>query len=1205
MVRTLNTSAFLPIFLIFLLGNSLNSFAEESSSSSYKLGGETGAVNGNSTSGSYSLQGTAPSEPALPSSGLIGSSSYSFRPGFLIQSASVVISDPLTIDINALNGKTAFQPGQEVALLRVKLNGDGAATLNSIKVSVDKLSSGEAIATSAFGEFRLYKSANNQFDTADTRIGSVTPSSLSLGQQLTVPATTGETIPATGMYFFVTVTLGNTQTDGRSFRPGFTQGGIVISSTQLGQTIAASDANKATVDVIATQLVYTTQPAPLAGVSGVALDFTTDPVVEARDASGNKDVDFTDTVTLTETGLGTATYITVTGQATNSVQAIAGVARFTGLRVTYMASASGESFALQADDTESGGEGNITILPTSGSISAPFGTGGMLVASAAVSEPVGLLSTASSASGAVSILDFTLTDGGVLDSHPLKVSQLVLHTSGSGPFDKVVFRLNGPDADHVTGVYRGSVNTGNSYTITFGSLAISVADGQSETYTVEAYYSNNAGLTEGQTFVLSLDGDVDLTLVNPSTQMLGTNAAVTNGSGSTVDITATKLVLTSVPSSGIISGKAFQPQPVVEARDAFDNVDLSFVDQVSVSNTVGGGSLGGTTTVTASSGVATFTDVQYNATADSEAFTLQLDDASVGSEGDLPAIATSSLSADVVATKLVFTTQPSGALHGRALATQPVVQAQDAAGLLDVNYTQEMTLAVSSPSTLTSGTATATAGQATFSGVAVGVAGSGRTLTASAQYVGPGTSAEFDVAKAGAAVTLSRTSVAYNGQPQGLVATTLPAGLPVVVTYYDGNGALSGLPGAVGSYAVVAAVAHGDYAGQASGTFTIEPPPPPVAGLKASVTQGNPPLQVTFADASSGDINSWFLAPAADGGSTFGDRSKGTTVTYSQPGPHEAVLTVKGLGGEDQAKVQIVVNSPPTIESIAAASAPEDQALTLDLSGKDSQSGTWSVEGADEKLISGVQVEGETAVFKPVKDAEGSDEVEVVRTNQHGLSARQAVTLTWTPVDDPPVIDPLLPSPFEAQEDASISVGGTGNAKDIDSGVETLEWRAAEYDEALVASAVGSSGGVLFTPVEDKHGQTQATVYLVDPANEVEVSQTVSLTWKPENDPPQAPVALFPGDGAEEIVLSPVVLWEVKDVDEEPLTYDFTLSAAEQVVAQATGLGEPRYGVGPLRPGTPYSWHVVARDAAGTTSEGSFAFITEPDRRPPVLRRRK
>jgi len=88
-------------------------------------------------------------------------------------------------------------------------------------------------------------------------------------------------------------------------------------------------------------LVYTTQLAPLTATSGGALDFTTDPVVEAQDANGTLDSGFTSTVTLTETGSGSATY------TNNSVTAVGGVVTFTGLTVTYTATADQETFALQ------------------------------------------------------------------------------------------------------------------------------------------------------------------------------------------------------------------------------------------------------------------------------------------------------------------------------------------------------------------------------------------------------------------------------------------------------------------------------------------------------------------------------------------------------------------------------------------------------------------------------------------------------------------------------------------------------------------------------------------------------------------------------------------------------------------------------------------------------------------------------------------
>lgn len=78
---------------------------------------------------------------------------------------------------------------------------------------------------------------------------------------------------------------------------------------------------------------------------------------------------------------------------------------------------------------------------------------------------------------------------------------------------------------------------------------------------------------------------------------------------------ATKLVWTTPP-TGAVPGSAFQAQPVVEAQDAAGVVDTNFNGAVTVNikagTDIGGAVLLGTTTVSAASGVATFTDLSIN-----------------------------------------------------------------------------------------------------------------------------------------------------------------------------------------------------------------------------------------------------------------------------------------------------------------------------------------------------------------------------------------------------------------------------------------------------------------------------------------------------------------------------------------------------------------------------------------------------------------
>ena len=155
---------------------------------------------------------------------------------------------------------------------------------------------------------------------------------------------------------------------------------------------------------------------------------------------------------------------------------------------------------------------------------------GTLTASTTLDESsaIALVSAATSSGSAVDLFDFKLTDGGGGDALALVVSQVMVNTSGTGPFSKVTWLLNGPDASNVGGSYSSSANT-----ITFSGLSISVADGANETYTVRGYYNDATSLTEGATFSFSLDGDTGVTTTTGSS-MSGSNAAVSNAAAAVV-----------------------------------------------------------------------------------------------------------------------------------------------------------------------------------------------------------------------------------------------------------------------------------------------------------------------------------------------------------------------------------------------------------------------------------------------------------------------------------------------------------------------------------------------------------------------------------------------------------------------------------------------------------------------------------------------
>ena len=144
-----------------------------------------------------------------------------------------------------------------------------------------------------------------------------------------------------------------------------------------------------------------------------------------------------------------------------------------------------------------------------------------------------------------------------------------------------------------------------------------------------------------------------------------------------------------MPHGDVFSSIPFQTQPLVQAQDDGSIVDIHFADQVTLS-TAAAGQLTGTTRIAAIDGIARFTDVAYRASADQESFQLTADDETGGAEGDLPPLILSTTTADVVATRAVFITQPAQTglpdgtvVHALPFDIQPVLEAQDSSGVRD------------------------------------------------------------------------------------------------------------------------------------------------------------------------------------------------------------------------------------------------------------------------------------------------------------------------------------------------------------------------------------------------------------------------------------------------------------------------------------------------------------------------------------------
>ena len=399
-----------------------------------------------------------------------------------------------------------------------------------------------------------------------------------------------------------------TSTDGQTFIlsvDGDTDLTVGGSGTQMGTTTAVNNSTGSTMDVVHTKLIFSTQPPSSATTS---TDFSGTVAVSATDVNNNVDTAFSENITISAviTSTHTAPNGTLTSTDTGGTtkSPTNGVATWTDTK--YNVAETIDIKAVSATTYTTG------IFSTAVAVTSD--SDGDLTASVTITEPIAISSIADTVGERVAVFDFSIADGGTADALALAVSQIVLNTSGTGTFADITWQLDGPDASFVT----GTVGAG---TITFSGLSISVADGGSETYTVYAYFSTSPTSTDGQTFILSVDGDTDLTVGGSGTQM-GTTSAVNNSTGSTMDVVHSQLIFSTQPPSSAPINTDFSGTIAVSATDVNNNVDTAFSENITISavitvtHTAAAGTLSSTdtggTTKSPTNGVATWTDTKYD-----------------------------------------------------------------------------------------------------------------------------------------------------------------------------------------------------------------------------------------------------------------------------------------------------------------------------------------------------------------------------------------------------------------------------------------------------------------------------------------------------------------------------------------------------------------------------------------------------------------
>ncbi|HKA58089.1 MAG TPA: hypothetical protein VKD28_05705, partial [Gemmatimonadales bacterium] len=217
-----------------------------------------------------------------------------------------------------------------------------------------------------------------------------------------------------------------------------------------------------------------------------------------------------------------------------------------------------------------------------------------------------------------------------------------------------------------------------------------------------------------------------------------------------------------------MAGSAFAPVRVVVRDDKGKDVtDFSDLITLSIGANPGGGVLGGTTTMRAIAGVATFADLTINKAG--SGYRLM---ATAGSLA--PATSTPFDITSAPATHLVITVEPTTSTAGSNIGPAIRVAARDAFENNADGFTGDITVTMApgtgSPGATLSGTTTvaATAGVAVFSALSIDKTGTGYRLSVTATNLSATTSDAFDITPG------SASQLVVTQQP-----TTITAGDPI------------------------------------------------------------------------------------------------------------------------------------------------------------------------------------------------------------------------------------------------------------------------------------------------------------------------------------------------------------------------------------------------------------------------------------------
>jgi hypothetical protein len=394
----------------------------------------------------------------------------------------------------------------------------------------------------------------------------------------------------------------------------------------------------------------------------------------------------------------------------------------THLNITIQPSTTGTSGSALAQQpvVRIEDSGNSVVTGDTSNVTATITAGGVSVSNPTVAAVAGVATFSGLALNAlVGSYTLTFTDGSLTSATSNSISvtvgtatQLVITTQPSPGSITGVPLVRQPvvKAEDSGGNVVTSVNSGN-VTATIGTGPGAVSAGSTAPFLSGVASFSGVTLTGSSGFLNTLNFN-GATLPQVTSNSISMSTAPTH------------IVLMQQPSAAGFSGLALLQQPVVQVLDGSNNVVVADSSTVTATITppLAGSVSNGTMAVV--NGVATFSGLAVNALVGT--YTLTFTDGafivgpstSIGLSSGAP-------------TKLLITRQPSSAVQsGAALSQQPIVQIQDSGGnIVTSNGSTVVATLTTGSGTITSPSAAAVAGIASFSGLTINAAAGLYTLT--------------------------------------------------------------------------------------------------------------------------------------------------------------------------------------------------------------------------------------------------------------------------------------------------------------------------------------------------------------------------------------------------------------------------------------------------------------------------------------------